>query len=169
MLRSIQHSASNWARLESLPCKASKSQHLPRIPLLISSRRSQLLSVCAELHERNRNISTATRISWFPSRLATLDRAAGRSCSSTNLSLHPHQLLDMPVWWVAVAKEGGLLHSHRTCPRLPPLQMSLGQQFDFTVLQGDEPLNAGVTFSAACKLRFKGPRLCKSICSKKIF
>lgn len=118
MLWSIQQSASNWVRPESLPRKASKSRHLPWIPLLISSRRSPPLSVCAKLHEKKqKHENTKTRISWFPSLLATMDWAAGHSCSRTNLSQHPPQLLDMPLQRVVVAKHGGRLHSRRTCPR----------------------------------------------------
>lgn len=117
MLWSIPQSASNRVCPESLPCKASKSRHLPRIPPLISSRRSVSLSVCAELHERNSNNSMATRISWLLSLLTTLDWAAGHGCSRNNPSQHPPQLLDMPLQRVVVAKHGRLLHSRRTCPR----------------------------------------------------
>lgn len=67
--------------------------------------------------KKNRNTSTATRISWFPSLLTTTDWAAGHSCSRTNLSQHPPQLLDMPLQRVVAAKHGGRLHSRRTCPR----------------------------------------------------
>lgn len=117
MLWYIPQSASNRARPESLSCKASKLQHLPRIPWLISSRRSLPLSVYSGLHERNSNTSMATRISRLPSLLTTMDWAAGHSCSWNNPSQHPPQLLDMPLQRVVVAKHGRLLHSRRTCPR----------------------------------------------------
>lgn len=45
-------------RPQSLPREASKSRHLPRIPLPISSRRSPPLSVGAKLHETQNNTET---------------------------------------------------------------------------------------------------------------